>query len=73
MPFHWQRHLQVPQNYDANGAPVEPPGEMVRASGDALCELCGRTYYRHPVTYEYVDWDGHPYLHVGCDGTLLKL
>jgi len=73
MPFHWQRALQIPQNYDANGAPIEQPREMLRASGDAECELCKRPYNRHPVTYEHVDWNNEPFLHVGCDGTLLKL
>jgi len=66
-------HRHVAANYDANGSPVEPPSEMRRASGDCLCELCDRPYWRHPYTYEYVDWDGHPFLKVACDGTLLKL
>lgn len=61
------------QNYDANGTPVEPPSEMRRANGDCLCELCGRPYRKHPHTYEHLDWEGHPFLRVACDGTLLKL
>jgi hypothetical protein len=64
---------RLPLNYDANGAPIDPPTEMRRAGGDVVCELCGRPYRKHVLTYEFVDWDGHPFLHVHCDGSLLKL
>ena len=73
MPFLWQREVTVARNFDANGAPVELEGEMIRVNGNADCELCGRQWWRHPVTYEFTDWDGEPWLHVACDGTLLKL
>jgi hypothetical protein len=41
--------------------------EMLRASGDCLCEACGRPYREHPV-------DGRAtYLNVLCDGRRVKL
>lgn len=69
MPF--IRH-SIAANYDANGAPLPEP-EMRRASGDCLCDLCGREYRRHPFTFEYTDWNGEPFLHVLCNGDLVKL
>jgi hypothetical protein len=50
---------------------------MVRASGDVVCETCGELYRKHPydpyhLTKDHADRP-MPFLHVGCDGRLLKL
>ncbi len=47
-------------------------GEVFRASGDAICEICGKPYRQHPFT-EDRDWNGEPYLNKACDGRLLHL
>jgi len=48
------------------------PG-MIRASGDVICEVCGKKYYDHPMDMNQFSYDGHPFLHVRCDGIRLKL
>jgi hypothetical protein len=49
--------------------------DFVRASGDCVCEICGKDYYHHPEADEpqYLSYDGTPFLHRLCDGTLVKL
>jgi hypothetical protein len=46
---------------------------MIRACGDTVCDTCGKKYYDHPMDTEQLSYDGHPFLHIGCDGTRLKL
>lgn len=47
---------------------------MIRASGDVICEQCGKEYWRHPMDEEQLSGiDGKPFLHIHCDGTRLKL
>ena len=48
--------------------PVPMPEDVVyrRAAGEILC-ACGRRYDRHP---QHDDW---PWVHVLCDGELVKL
>lgn len=47
---------------------------MRRASGDCVCDTCGKAYYRHPFAREHLSGiDGAPYLHRLCDGSLVKL
>lgn len=43
-------------------------GEMYRASGDCICEKCGKLYYDH-------DYFAEPYefLNILCNGDLVKL
>lgn len=53
--------------------PTSPSIEMIRASGDVVCEICGRKYYDHPMDEEQLSYDGRPFLHIGCDGKRLKL
>ena len=43
-----------------------------RAAGNAVCELCGRDFNRHPMDKTHVGFDGHPWLHRLCDGRLVK-
>lgn len=55
--------------------------EVFRASQDAVCETCGKTYREHPMATEPENltivgsWDGkaRPYMHRICSGRLVKL
>lgn len=49
--------------------------EFSRASADSLCRQCGKQYRMHPVDRrpEACGCDGEPFLHVLCDGKLVKL
>jgi hypothetical protein len=46
--------------------------KMHRASGDCVCD-CGKDYYSHPYVTEARDQDGEPFLHVLCNGDIVKL
>lgn len=41
--------------------------DFIRTSGDMVCEVCGKPYWKHVL---HPEW---PWLHVCCDGKLLKL
>jgi hypothetical protein len=45
---------------------------FVRASGDCVCEICGKKYYQHKFT-EHRDWNDDPFLNKLCDGRIVKL
>ena len=45
---------------------------MFRASGDVVCEKCGKKYREHPMIDDYLFYN-EPYLYAICDGTLAKL
>jgi hypothetical protein len=47
--------------------------DMIRASGDCICEECGKKYYDHPYIENNLDGEGHPYLHITCNGLIVKL
>ena len=47
--------------------------DIVRASGDVVCDECGDTYYHHPSDMKQLDNEGRPFLRVACDGRRLKL
>lgn len=47
--------------------------EMTRASGDCICTQCSKTYRRHPLDPNWLDWNSEPYLNRLCDGRLVKL
>lgn len=49
--------------------------EYTRASGDAICRKCNKTYRKHPVDRrpEARAYDGQSFLHVLCDGKRVKL
>ena len=47
--------------------------ELIRASGDVICEECGDTYRHHPHDMKQLDSNGEPWLRVRCDGQRLKL
>lgn len=43
-----------------------------RASGDCLCQTCGKEYREHPLGGP-MGYDGFQFLHRLCDGSLVKL
>lgn len=47
--------------------------EFERAGGDVICEECGCKYLDHVMFQGEKDDQGHPFLHMLCDGTLVKL
>ena len=47
--------------------------QMIRASGECLCPKCGQEYYSHPYVENCLDMNGYPYMHVTCDGLIVKL
>ena len=44
----------------------------MRAGGDAICRLCNREYYVHPMDTAHLGYDGQPWLHKLCNGRLVK-
>jgi hypothetical protein len=44
-----------------------------RASGECVCEACGKKFYGHPDYLECLDRDGVPFLKEICGGQLVKL
>jgi len=46
---------------------------IYRASGDAVCHMCGLTYKEHPIFPYLPDWDGWPRDHELCDGDIVHL
>ena len=49
----------------------DPP--VYRASGEVICEQCGKKYYDHPLDQKILSYDGKPFIHVLCNGDRLKL
>jgi hypothetical protein len=45
--------------------------DIHRASGDAVCDVCGEEYRKHPP--DDSSFEGSLYLHMACDGRRLKL
>jgi hypothetical protein len=64
-----RRQVATARLYDALVCPSEHLARVDRgrAGGDCACEVCGRTYFRHPESRDY------PFLTVLCDGSLVKL
>lgn len=52
---------------------VQADPEFFRASGDCLCPTCEEPYRKHSYDMKVLDSEGHPWLHVLCDGTRVKL
>lgn len=44
-----------------------------RANQDCICPLCGKRYIDHPMNKEVLSWQDEPFLHVLCNGDLVKL
>lgn len=47
--------------------------EIFRASGDCICSICGKEYWKHKLSMEYLGYNDEPYLNRLCDGRLVKL
>lgn len=47
--------------------------EMIRVSGDVVCEECKFPYWKHPSVISELDWEGRSFLELSCLGQLLKL
>lgn len=48
--------------------------EMIRTSGDCICEICNEKYYDHPHdVFETINGYQFDFLHIRCDGQRLKL
>lgn len=68
-PLPWTRV----DGYRVHDVPDGDDRPMQRAGGDVVCEDCGDTYYKHPHASRPVDWENRPFLHVLCNGDLVKL
>ena len=47
--------------------------EFYRADGNCICKICNKLYIDHPMSKEYLSWVCEPYLHILCNGDLVKL
>jgi hypothetical protein len=47
--------------------------DFIRASGECVCEQCGRLYRQHPLDCGEKTYDGLPSLHVLCDLSRVNL
>ncbi len=43
-----------------------------RTAGTMICDECGKEYHSHPYATEARSHDGSPYLHVLCNGDIIK-
>lgn len=46
---------------------------QIRVSSEGVCPDCGEKYFKHPYIENCLDWEGRPFLHLACDGRVLKL
>lgn len=44
-----------------------------RAAPNTVCNICFHEYIKHPMFLGLIDTGGNPYLHLLCNGTLVKL
>lgn len=66
----------VRRNLKEKLTPLPKPwgdSEAIRASGDAICDICGWEYRLHPEDTENRSYDNQPFLNVLCDGARVKL
>ena len=49
------------------------PVKTYRASGDAICEACGKEFRKHPADMDQLSYTGDPYLLILCNGDRVKL
>lgn len=64
-------NLNNPFNMRA-GEQVEPV-DFYRASGECICEACGKEYWKHPSDMENLGWNDEPFLRVLCNNDRVKL
>ena len=53
--------------------PYEIECAMLRTHQDCICPVCGKKYREHPYIHEVRDWEGSPFLHLICNGMVVKL
>lgn len=46
---------------------------VYRASGQCICDCCGKEYWRHKMDKDIIGLHGSPFLHVLCNGDRVKL
>lgn len=49
------------------------PVKTYRASGDAICEACGKEFRKHPADMGQLSYTGDPFLLILCNGDRVKL
>lgn len=47
--------------------------DWYRASGECICEICGKTYYEHPLDETELDQNDEPFMNILCNGDRVKL
>lgn len=48
-------------------------GDIDRASGCCVCEICEMPYYDHPMDWRVVGYGDVPFLNILCSGFRVKL
>lgn len=70
----WLRHMRRNGKLIHLGITEEEIDErMLRTDQNTICPICGKTHIEHPLIDDVLDFDGQPFLHSICDGTLAKL
>lgn len=67
-----ERQIRAHLNAKLYPLPKEWRDGWYRASGDALCKVCGYAYRLHPLDPEQLDDKGRKWLHVLCNGDRIK-
>lgn len=47
--------------------------KMFRAGLETICPVCGKMYIDHPYIDNVLGFDDTPFLHLICDGSIVKL
>lgn len=55
------------------GSSVEEQTMFYRANQDCICLECGEPYWKHPMDNHYLSFQDEPWLHILCNGDLVKL
>lgn len=69
LEFDFGNHRRHPRFAEVPDANVEEQ----RVSGDCYCHICHIQFRYHSRVSNILSFDGHPFLHLHCDGTLMKL
>jgi hypothetical protein len=74
-PLHFGPYVELSRirAVDPIGEEGEEHLDYNRADGHAFCMSCDRKLRDHPMDLEHVGYDRKPFLHVRCDGSLVKL
>lgn len=59
--------------FNIRAGECDEPVDFYRASGECICPDCNKEYWRHPSDRENVDFNGHPFLRILCNGDRVKL